>query len=118
VVGVAFGQVMVGLVGIVCGLAIVIEPSFAARITGWRGPRWPAACSVAVGLTMVLAGFADHLPVRFHLVSFGAAVLTTGVAVVIAHLGLSPRKAPARAVVPVQFDGPDQDDRRAPEAVQ
>jgi hypothetical protein len=91
---VAFGQVMAGLVGIVCGLAVLIEPSFAARITGWRGPRWPAVCSAAAGITLVMAGLADHLPSRYHLVAFATAVLSGAGALLIAHVGRSEGREP------------------------
>jgi hypothetical protein len=84
---VEFGQVMVGLVGIVYGLAVLVEPSFAARIPGWRSPRWPASCSVAAGITLVAAGFADHLGSDLHLVTFLVAVLSGVVAWLVAHVG-------------------------------
>jgi hypothetical protein len=95
---VAFGLVMAGLLGIVCGLAILIEPSFADRITGWRGPRWPAACGVAAGITLLLAGFADRLPSEFHIVAFAAAVLAGGAALLIAQVGRSAVKEPEEDV--------------------
>jgi hypothetical protein len=88
VVGVAFVQAMLGLVGMTCGAAVLIEPSFAEKIGGWRGPRWFGSCALAVGPVFVLAGFSEVMTAgMIHVIALGAAVLCAAVAVLIGRAG-------------------------------
>jgi hypothetical protein len=85
---VAFAQVMLGLVGIACGAAVLIEPSFADRVRGWRGPRWFGSCVLAAGAVFVLAGFSDVMvPGVVHGAALGGAVFAAAAAVLIGRFG-------------------------------
>jgi hypothetical protein len=83
-----FLHAIVGLVATAGGLAVLIEPSFAARIGGWRGPRWFGACCLSAGVALVLAACADSLhPGPLHATGLAGGALSALAAVLVAHVG-------------------------------